>query len=183
MLQRPFYRHLTSDDAVALTGYPTTDHAQYINPVAEADPTCGKPKSKPYFDPVHSFALLICLVSFVVGVLIILPYTSLPFRLGSTNQLIVLGLLISIMNYTTRPVVTFLFLLFEANSSNPHLQNFDGLLRTSPFASRLSIVWRSSLLLLLGLPLVLSALYKRFLGGTSTHCQYIFHYTTHSTSL
>jgi len=168
MLKRPFYRHLTSDDAVALTSYPASDHAQHINPFAEGDTACGKPKSKPYIDPVHSFSLLLCLVAFMVGILVILPQTGLPFKLGSTNQMIVLGLLLSVMNYAAKPIISFLFLLLEANSSKPGLQNYDGLLRTSPLASRLSLVWRSSLLLLLGIPLVLSALYKRFLGGTST---------------
>ena len=169
MLKRPFYRHLTSDDAVVLNGYPTLDHPEHINHVGETVEGCGKPKSKAYIDPVHSLALLTCLIAFVIGIAVILPQTGLPFRLGSTNQLIVLGLLISVMNYATKPIATFLFLLFEANSRNPRLQNYDGLLRTSPFASRLSLAWRSSLLLLLGLPLILSALYKRYLGGTSTH--------------
>lgn len=82
-------------------------------------------------------------------------------------QLVALGFLVSVMNLCLKSVTPTLFLLLEARFGSSILQNYDGLLRNQLFKPRLSFSWRVVLVLMLAIPLGLSAAYKRFLGGES----------------
>lgn len=94
---------------------------------------------------------------------------NMSWRLGGGNrQLIVVGLLLSIMNLCLGSLAPTLFLLLEAKFGPSTLQNYDGILRNQPLASELSLAWRMALGLMLALPLGLSAAYKNFSGGEST---------------
>ena len=84
-----------------------------------------------------------------------------------TRQLILLGFFLSIMNLCLSSITPILFLHLEARLGPSTLQNYDGILRTQMFASRLTFTWRLVLASTLLLPLGLSASYKTFLGGES----------------
>jgi hypothetical protein len=91
------------------------------------------------------------------------------WRLGKgTNQLIVLGFLLSVMNLCLSSVAPTLFLLLEARFGSSTLQNYDGILRNQVLASKLGTVWRLVLGTMLALPIGLSVAYKRFGGGESS---------------
>ena len=93
---------------------------------------------------------------------------SVSWRLKpESRQLIVVGFLLGIMNLCLSSVTTTLFLLLEARFGPSTLHNYDGILRSNCLRSRLSLVWRLILVLMMALPLALSAAYKNFLGGES----------------
>lgn len=172
MSRQDFFRRLASDDEIPLTTIPSEGTTPTQSPrtprqqYAYATETYGKSTSKNLSNVPHFLALVASLILFGVAIAVITPASGLPFGLGSTNQLIAIGVLLALMNFALKPIITFAFLSFEAEFGESRLQNYDGLLRLSPTASDLAYAWRSGLVLLLLLPLVLSALYKRFIGGT-----------------
>ncbi|RYC55871.1 hypothetical protein CHU98_g10337 [Xylaria longipes] len=72
------------------------------------------------------------------------------------------------MNLCLASVAPTLFTLLEAKLGPSTLQNYDGIVRNSPLATGLSLMWRAVLVLMLALPILLSVAYKAFLGGEST---------------
>jgi hypothetical protein len=127
----------------------------------------GKPAAKKRIhtiDILSAILSLLCLILAVVAV----ASESVSWHLGvGTNQLIVVGFLLSIMNICLASVASHLFLLIEARFGRSTIQNYDGLLRSQVFASRLGIIWRLVLGLMLVLPIGLSVAYKGFSGGES----------------
>ncbi|KAL8660582.1 MAG: hypothetical protein Q9202_006391 [Teloschistes flavicans] len=87
--------------------------------------------------------------------------------LGQTNQLVLLGLTLSIMALCTQRQVGKLNLLYEAYCGASTLQNFDAILRNDYFAADMSWRPRFILWILLLLPLVFGAAYKKFSGGST----------------
>ena len=85
-----------------------------------------------------------------------------------TRQLIVLGFLLSAMSLCLNSVTSVLFLHLEAKFGSSKLQNYDGLLRNQIMTPKFSMVWRSVLLLMLGIPIALSVAYKSFYGGQTS---------------
>ncbi|KAF7510061.1 hypothetical protein GJ744_007165 [Endocarpon pusillum] len=87
--------------------------------------------------------------------------------LGQTYQLVVLGLMLSIMGLSTQRQIQKLILLYEVRFGASTLQNFDAIIRNDHFASVMS--WQPRLILwfLLLLPLGLSVSYKTFSGGST----------------
>ena len=130
-------------------------------------PPLGKPTVKKRF---HIWDLLVVGLSFICLALAITAVAneSVSWHLGVQNyQLVVLGLLLSIMNLCLRSVAPTLFLLLEARFGPSTLQNYDGILRNQLLRSQLSVVWRLVLGLMLALPLALSVAYKGFTCGES----------------
>jgi hypothetical protein len=127
----------------------------------------GKPTVKKWIhnaDLIAATVSLACLAFAVTAV----ASESVSWRLAQgTNQLIVVGFLLSIMNLLLGSVAPRLFLLLEARFGQSALQNYDGILRNQVFASRFSIVWKLVLAIMLRLPIGLSAAYKSFSGGGS----------------
>lgn len=72
------------------------------------------PARRQLFSYVHSAAVIVSLVCFVVAVATITPSWSLAWRLGFSGQIVIVGLLLSIMNICLQTVLPFLFLLVEA---------------------------------------------------------------------
>ena len=134
----------------------------------QSPPSLGKPTRK---KTIHIEDVLITLLSLLCLVIAIVTVAneSISWRLGVGNrQLIVLGLLLSIMNLCLGSLAPTVFLLLEAKFGPSTIQNYDGILRNRPLSSKLSVSWRLTLGLMLALPLGLSAAYKSFLGGEST---------------
>ncbi|KAI1452154.1 hypothetical protein F4805DRAFT_46247 [Annulohypoxylon moriforme] len=136
----------------------------------EKSPTLGlgKPVAKKRVHRIDIFATFISFVCLALGVATVAD-SRLSWMLGQgTDQLVVLGFLLSIMSICLGSVVTTLFLLLEASYGKSILQNYDGIIRNTPFASRLSWSWRLTLGIMMALPVGLSVAYKRFAGGTSS---------------
>ena len=133
----------------------------------QSPPSLGKPTRK---KQIHIEDVLITLLSLLCLVIAIVTVAneSISWRLGVGNrQLIVLGLLLSIMNLCLGSLAPTVFLLLEAKFGPSTIQNYDGILRNRPLSSKLSLAWRVALGLMLALPLGLSAAYKNFFGGES----------------
>jgi hypothetical protein len=143
-------------------------------------PPLGRPTTKnrlPVIDLMAVSLSFLCLAAAITTV----ANENLSWRLGvGSNQLIVLGFLLSIMNLCFGSVTPTLFLHLEARFGSSKLQNYDGILRNRIFSSRLSFAWRLVLGLMLSLPLGLSAAYKNFLGGKSVKLVIATEYTRNS---
>ena len=127
----------------------------------------GRPTAKKRVDLMHALSTslsLICLALAIASV----ANNKLSWHLGIENhQLIVLGFLLSIMNLCLASVSPSLFLLLEARYGPSTLQNYEGILRNQIFSSKLTLLWRLTLLVNLVLPIGLSVAYKTFTGGES----------------
>ncbi|KAK5056751.1 hypothetical protein LTR84_012283 [Exophiala bonariae] len=131
-------------------------------------PHIGIPASKSTFDLKDTLSVVTALLCLIAGVIIIDPRLPYAADLGFTNQIIAIGFILGVMNQCLQRILPFLFLLVEARYGQSTLQNFEGILRWSPFTDRLGYIWRTCLILLLVLPLALSILYKQYLGGVAT---------------
>ena len=128
----------------------------------------GEPGSKPVLYYRDLAAVIVCLGCLIATVCCVHPHFDIAWRLGSDNQLIVIGFLLSVMNQCLRQITPNLFLILEARWGKSTLQNYDAILRNSSSLSQTHAGWRAVLLLLIALPLALSVAYKRFTGGTSS---------------
>ena len=109
-------------------------------------------------------AILCCIFAFVI-----IGENGYSWSLGVTNQLIVIGFLLSILNACLNVVAPTVFMQLEARMGNPTLQNYDVILRKTAFSSLTDVWWRVSLTLLAVLHLASSVAYKLFVGGTSSY--------------
>ena len=112
-------------------------------------------------------AVVVVLLAFVFG-LITVMYRPTSVSLGQKNQLILLGLMLSIMGSCTQGRIQKLSLTYEARAGDSTLQNFDAILRTDHFSQAASLRPRIVLLSLFALPLGLSSSYKTFVDGSTT---------------
>jgi hypothetical protein len=125
----------------------------------------GKPSRKHLVNFVDVIALSTCLLCLAGAIVVVKPSLSYATTLGYTRQIIAVGFLLGVMTQCMLRVVPHAFLLVEARFGRSTLQNFDGLLRWTPLADHLGVVWRVLLIVLLLLPLGLSIGYKRYTGG------------------
>lgn len=112
-------------------------------------------------------ATAVVLLAFIVASTTVLHKPT-AVSLGETDQLITLGLMLSIMGYCTQRQLQKLSLYYEARTSKPTLQNFEAILCTKYFSQAASLQPRLVLLFLFVLPLGLSVSYKKFIGGFTT---------------
>jgi hypothetical protein len=97
----------------------------------------------------------------------VVAVNNLAAFLGQTNQLVVVGLLLSVMGFCTAKVIQLLLIHLEARFSKSLLQNYDAIL-TGNKLSRHTDHWVRGLLIISAvLPLGLSASYKQFVGGVT----------------
>lgn len=128
----------------------------------------GKPKSKNRISISDLSGAALSLVCLAMSVMAVADETV-SWRLGvANNQLIVVGFLLNIMNLCLASVTSTFFLLIEARFGSSILQNYDGILRNKPTASRLGLPWRAVLTLFISLPIAISVAYKTFKGGQSS---------------
>ncbi|KAK1478449.1 hypothetical protein CCUS01_04794 [Colletotrichum cuscutae] len=132
------------------------------------DTSLGKPSRKRMYHVMDIAAAFVALACLALSILVV-SNDHLSWYLGTGNrQLIVIGFLLSIMNLCLGSVTPTFFLLLEARVGNSTLQNYDGILRNTPMASKLSFAWRMALVTMLALPVGLGAAYKTFTGGESS---------------
>lgn len=128
----------------------------------------GRPTKKRRFEYVHILATAVSWICLVVAYITIVPHLPLAWRLGFNGQIILIGLLLSIMNVCSSTVLPYTFLLLEARFGPSSLQNYEALLTSRTTLPQTRLIWRLALGLSILLPLGLSVAYKRFLGGRSS---------------
>ena len=126
----------------------------------------GKPCAKKRLELSDFIVLCLSLVCLLVAIIAIADNCA-SFTLGTTNQLIVSGFLLSIMNLCFSKVTPTLFLHLEARYGRSSLQNYDGILRSQVLRPQLDYIWRAAIFFSLALPIGLSVAYKTFRGGES----------------
>ncbi|KAF0332638.1 hypothetical protein GQ607_000654 [Colletotrichum asianum] len=137
-------------------------------PTSQPPTGFGEPCRKRMFYKTDIAMAAIALACFALSILVVAnSYVSWYLGVGN-HQLIVIGVLLSIMSQCLASVTPLLFLLLEAHFGKSTLQNFDGILRNKPTASKLSFAWRMVLVAMLALPIGLSVAYKTFTGGKSS---------------
>ena len=129
---------------------------------------CGVATTKPLLSWLDVLVATVSISCCALATTVV-RHNYLAWWLGVTYQLVLVGFLLSIMNLCLIYIAPTFFLLCEARYGTSTLQNYDAVLRSTPFASNIGWAWRAVLLLLTLLPLGLSAGYKLFVGGTSTH--------------
>ena len=141
------------------------------NPGSSKDPSSsdafGVPGQIHRFTPMDLVATAVVLLGFIAASTAVLNRPTAVF-LGQTNQLIIVGLVLSIMGYCTQRQMKRLSLYYEARAGRSTLQNFEAILCTDYFSQAASVQPRLVLLLLFALPLGLSVSYKKFIGGFTT---------------
>jgi hypothetical protein len=128
----------------------------------------GKASPKRLIDIKDMFTLLCSLTRLIFAIFMILPYSSIPWRLGVTNQIVIIGVVLSIQNFCLQRVMQSSFILLEARLGRSVLQNYDATLRKQFIGSHVHWAWRVGLCLLTFLPTGLGVAYKQYLGGMST---------------
>ncbi|KAL9608324.1 MAG: hypothetical protein Q9167_006845 [Letrouitia subvulpina] len=138
-------------------------------PSSDEDSTSfGKASLKPLVDKKDIFALLGSLACLILSIFTILPRFSIPWHLGLKNQIIIIGVVLSIQKFCLQRVMQSSFILLEARLGKSVLQNYDAILRNQFIGTHVHLAWRVGLCTLTLLPTVLSVAYKQYLGGTST---------------
>ena len=130
--------------------------------------TIGEPRKKARFDFLNVLALLISFLFLALACAIVEPRLPISWYLGFQQQLTIIGLLLTLQSLCLKRLSTKTFLLIEANFTS-RLQNYDAILSNSVFADRANIFWRAILLAFIALPILLSAGYKQYIGGFSSH--------------
>ncbi|OAL39128.1 hypothetical protein AYO20_01446 [Fonsecaea nubica] len=115
-------------------------------------------------DVYLSLSLLLCLGLSLLTVF----YTPFAIFLGQINQLVLIGFLVAVMGMCLEGQVLRTALMACGMRQAPTLQDLDALMRKDPFADNVYWVHRLFLLIVFGLPLLLSVGYKQFIGGSST---------------
>jgi len=169
MRRAPFARlkseELLNSDPVPLDDTITHGHPEDNIEIVDADgERLGVEDTKAVRHPFDGAALALSLACCVVAICVLLAW-----RLGTKQQLVVVGFMISIMGLCLGYVALNVCIQWEVRHGHTTLQNLDGLVRRTPFGSQMDFGWRAILLYLTFLPLGLSLAYKQFFNdGTST---------------
>jgi hypothetical protein len=161
---KPQYSHVeTPPQATTIELIPTSldGNAFKIRPI-------GKPQSKPTLDILDLCTVLGSFACPAASICVVTPHLAFSWRLGFNGQLIVIGLLLSIMNLAMKTLQPRLFLIIECRWGDSRLQNYDAILRNAISLSKTGVFWRLTLFFFTLLPLALSIGYKRFTGGHSS---------------
>ena len=157
---------LSSDPDTELENTPPTAASQGSSD--EQSTTLGEASSKPWVDYKDVIALLVTLVCFVFAVLTVVPSLKFSWRLGSKDQIVVIGFLLGIQNLCLQRVMPNSFVLLEARLGKSVIQNYNAILRNQSTGSHTHPAWRAALITFSILPLALGVAYKQYLGGTSS---------------
>ena len=99
---------------------------------------------------------------------ILVVYTkSIAIELGFKYQFVVFGLLLSIQGFCTVRQVLLSTIFYKVHSGRATLQDLEAVLRNSFSIKNASLFVKALILALAGLPLLLGALYKLFIDGST----------------
>lgn len=132
----------------------------------------GVPKKRNHCDPSEVAALVLSICCSITG-LVCCFHRATAARLGQKYQLIIVGLMLSMMDICTSKLSTTVFLQLETRWASL-LQNYDVIVKKSVLGSLLNMRrgsqrWTFLLSASLAFPLLLSVGYKTFVGGTITN--------------
>ena len=127
----------------------------------------GIPQSKPLMTWLDVGVVVLCLSCLTIAISTVWSRT-IACSLGQTYQLIVIGFLLSIMAICTQRQLRQVSLLYEVYLGHTSIKNIDALLKNNSWSPEMGLRPRLSLLLMVILPLALSASYKTFSGGESS---------------
>ena len=127
----------------------------------------GIPQHKPFVSWKDISATLIAWLCFIFGIVAVFSQ-SVAVYLGQTNQLIIIGFLLTIMGLCSRRELELLAIAYEIYAGRSTLQDLDALLRNDFMARNVSNRARAAIVFYPLLALALSASYKSFSNGTST---------------
>ncbi|UZP37044.1 hypothetical protein NXS19_004860 [Fusarium pseudograminearum] len=130
------------------------------------------PKKRNLCDPSEVAALLLSICYSITGLICCFHHAT-AANLGQKYQLIIVGLMLSIMDLCTGKISTTVFLQFDTRWASL-LQNYDVIVKKSVLGSLLNMRrglqrWTILLSASLAFPLLLSVGYKTFVGGTVTN--------------
>ncbi|KAI0857302.1 hypothetical protein F4860DRAFT_490160 [Xylaria cubensis] len=148
---------------------PKSEYSQtYLSvPIESSNETLGIPTKKQSVHWVDVLAGVLSLLLLAVGIGVIQNET-LSWYLGQgTDQLIVIGFILSIMSVCLSAVTPTVFLRLETRFGQSKLQNYEAILRNQLLGSKVTFHWRLLLAFMTALPIGLSVAYKKFTGGTS----------------
>jgi len=100
------------------------------------------------------------------GSIVGIPF--LAYRIGYNNQMIIIGLLLSVQLLCFKRIAPTVFARLEEHVGASCLQSFDAILLNSVTVSGSSGGWKTVILVFTILPIGLSAAYKRYAGGFAT---------------
>ena len=143
------------------------DSSELCLETSSTDTAYGKPCSKRYLSVNDYLSITLTLLCFAVAIAAV-QWAQLAAYLGVKYQLIVLGLMLTMMFFTTAKQVQVLLITLEARFGGSILQNYDAIRRNDKFRSHTSFLIRLALMGLYALPLGLGAAYKQFASGGRT---------------
>ena len=166
-----FFWEVQMSKLLGIHDYDPVELAEVAHPAQPTLPplplrTIGQPRTKKLVSWLDIGSLILVLGGFVVAVTVVWS-SPVAVRLGQTNQLVFVGFALAVMGLCAQRQMVHASLFLEVQAGESTLQNIDALLRNQPFAWRLGIIPRITLLALLALPVGLSVAYKRFSGGHS----------------
>ena len=130
----------------------------------------GVPQSNHICSCKDVAAVVACLVSFVVAIVVVfVPKIAVYY--GQTNQFIWVGLCLTLMGWCAQLPLRRLFLISSTNSKASTLQSFDAILRSDPLTTWADLRVRVLIVVMLSLGPALSVAYKTLGGGESRYRQ------------
>ena len=134
---------------------------------------CGIAGKPPLFHWTYAIELVVSLSCLLLAVLAIKPEVGFAAYLGLQKQIIIIGALLIVMNQCMKMhLLPRCFLMVEIARGRSILQNYSAILTNDLLARKVDWLWRIALVVTLAMPIALSAGYKAFLGGVSSHRKY-----------
>ena len=163
----PGQDHASSPHTLPIGDHTTVDLGADLLP---RDPLgLGKPRPKRHLDWPGIVAALGSLVCLALTCITVLPFSTIPWRLGLTRQFQIIGFFLSLMSQCFLTVAPTFFLLVEARFGPSYLQNYDAILRNSFMLPSTNFGWRIILVVLILIPIGLGLAYKEFDSGIAQH--------------
>ncbi|THV89732.1 hypothetical protein D6D27_06289 [Aureobasidium pullulans] len=137
-----------------------------LQPLLQKVQPLGKILAARVIGKTEIVALAISVLSMMLAVATV-ANDNIAWYLRFQYQIVVVGLLLSLMNICMMTVLPTTLLRCEALLGDSAIQNFEAIVRNRPLASKTAWTWRLVLAALIALPLGLSVLYKLFKDGAA----------------
>ena len=161
---QPYQPYQSSND-IYLQNYPSHPYGAYpATAQVTLAQSLGQPAEKPLWTWVDFVPLSFNVIGAIVGAVIVYNKPT-AVSVGQTNQLILVGLILSTMAYATQREILRAALLLQIVWGSSSLQNLEAILTRDILRHRADWTIRTMLAFLLALPLVLGIVYKRLLLG------------------
>ncbi|KAG9555566.1 hypothetical protein KCU71_g11987, partial [Aureobasidium melanogenum] len=157
---------LDEDDASYQLPSDAASHHSRSTSSATITTRLGEASSAYIVNKTEISALIVSLIALALAMATI-AVDRVAWYLRYQYQIVVIGLLLSVMNICMMTVLPTTFLRCEALIGESAIQNFEAIIRNKPLTAKTSWRWRTILTTLTALPLGLSVLYKLFKDGSA----------------